>query len=103
MIHHLLGGTDKPCFVLFDLDRTQPAPCRVHSRVTSSSSQCLAADACMLDWLLMRACLAPCPHVQAFAVYKIYSMGLLPTNLSDWVSSMRPPTVLEHAVPNLLQ
>ncbi|KAI7845324.1 hypothetical protein COHA_001166 [Chlorella ohadii] len=33
----------------------------------------------------------------AFAVYKIYSMGLLPTNLSDWVSSMRPPTVLEHA------
>lgn len=41
--------------------------------------------------------------LQAFAVYKIYSMGLLPTNLSDWVSSMRPPTVLEHAVPNLLQ
>ena len=39
----------------------------------------------------------------AFAVYKINSMGLLPTHLSDWVSSMRPPAVLEHAAGNLLR
>ncbi|KAL4444681.1 hypothetical protein ABPG77_002498 [Micractinium sp. CCAP 211/92] len=39
----------------------------------------------------------------AFAVYKINSMGLLPTHLSDWLSSMRPPTVLEHAAGNLLR
>lgn len=48
----------------------------------------------------------PSPYalaLQAFAVWKINAMGLLPTNLSDWVSSMRPPTALEHALPNLLQ
>ncbi|KAL4427640.1 hypothetical protein ABPG75_001729 [Micractinium tetrahymenae] len=39
----------------------------------------------------------------AFAVYKINSMGLLPTHLSDWVSSMRPPAVLEHAAGSLLR
>lgn len=38
-----------------------------------------------------------------FAVWKINGMGLLPTHLSDWVSSMRPPTVLEHAVGSLLR
>jgi hypothetical protein len=39
----------------------------------------------------------------AFAVWKIAGMGLLPTHLSDWVSSMRSPVVLEHAVGNLLR
>lgn len=38
----------------------------------------------------------------AFAVWKVHGMGLLPTHLSDWVSSMRPPAALEHLAPNLL-
>jgi hypothetical protein len=39
----------------------------------------------------------------AFALWKINGMGLLPTHLSDWVSSMRPPTFAEHALTSLLQ
>ena len=38
----------------------------------------------------------------AFAVWKINAMGLLPTHLADWTSSMRPPAALEHALPSLL-
>ncbi|PSC68571.1 ER membrane complex subunit 4-like [Micractinium conductrix] len=38
----------------------------------------------------------------AFAVWKINGMGLLPTHLSDWVSSMRPPAAAEHAAASLL-
>jgi hypothetical protein len=38
-----------------------------------------------------------------FALWKIVGMGLLPTELADWVSSMRPPTQLEHAVASLLR
>ena len=37
-----------------------------------------------------------------FAMWKVNGMGLLPTHLSDWVSSMRPPAALEHAAASLL-
>jgi hypothetical protein len=37
-----------------------------------------------------------------FALWKVNGMGLLPTHLSDWVSSMRPPAALEHAAASLL-
>ena len=33
----------------------------------------------------------------AMALYKLNSMGLLPTHASDWVSGMKPPTPVEHA------
>ena len=33
----------------------------------------------------------------AMALYKLNSMGLLPTHASDWVSGMKPPMPVEHA------
>lgn len=36
-----------------------------------------------------------------FALNKINSMGLFPTNLADWVSSIRVPTPLERSVTGL--
>lgn len=33
----------------------------------------------------------------AIALYKLNALGLLPTHASDWVSSLKPPTALEHA------
>ena len=33
----------------------------------------------------------------AMGLYKLNSMGLLPTHASDWVSGMKPPTPVEHA------
>lgn len=38
----------------------------------------------------------------AFALYKINGMGLFPTHLSDWVSSIRAPMWTEHAVSSVL-
>jgi hypothetical protein len=37
-----------------------------------------------------------------FAVYKINQMGLLPTHVSDWVSSIKAPHMAETAVRGLL-
>eukprot|EP00887_Chlorella_sp_A99_P002176 scaffold21.g2176.t1 len=37
-----------------------------------------------------------------FAIYKINGMGLFPTHLSDWVSSIKAPTYTERAVTSIL-
>jgi ER membrane protein complex subunit 4 len=34
----------------------------------------------------------------AFAVHKLNSMGLLPTYASDWVSQMKPPSIIEMSI-----
>lgn len=39
----------------------------------------------------------------AFAAYRINLMGLLPTHLSDWVSSIDAPQVMEHSAGGMLQ
>lgn len=36
------------------------------------------------------------------ALYKIHAMGLLPTNLADWVAAIRVPEVEEKSVTSLL-
>ncbi len=39
----------------------------------------------------------------AFAVYRIHLMGLLPTNLSDWVAMVQAPPPVARAVTGLLR
>lgn len=40
--------------------------------------------------------------VVLFALHKINVLGLLPTRLGDWVSSIQAPDVKDHAVPGML-
>jgi len=52
-----------------------------------------------LSVLLPRATFVAIQAAQfGFAMYKLNSMGLLPTHASDWVSTLQAPAVVQHAL-----